>query len=162
MKPKTSLTLTAVLLAMAVGILAGCLDSGGNDFSTNTPLSVEVGTISDRSSHDVYFVLRDSEQDMTTSEGVAVITMFKGKFQDNDPDKVNEFVFSETYDVNREEFHRMDVLSNRDIERSLLAWKTKLPSEFDPNAFDVYKITIVFTPENANLRLVNQTYIVWG
>jgi hypothetical protein len=99
---------------------------------------------------------------MTTSEGVAVITMSKGKFQDNDPDSVNEFVYSETYNVSRDEFHRMDVLSNRDIKQSLLAWKTKMPNEFDPNAFDVYKITIVFTPENVNHRLVNQTYIVWG
>ena len=159
MKSSLILGLLAMLLAIA---FTGCLGFGGNNFNTNTPVNVEIGIGSDRNSHDVYLVLRDLDREMTTSEGVAVITAFRGKFQDNNPDSVNEFVFSETYNVRRDQFQRVDMLHKRDVKQSSLMWKTKMPNEFDPKAFDVYKLTVVFQPVNINHRLVNQTYIVWG
>lgn len=133
-----------------------------SDFNTDTPVSVEAGILRDKHSNNLFLIFRDIDQDMTTSEGVLTVTMFKGKLQDNDLDKVDEFVFSREYNISRDEFQQISMLHNRDIERSTLAWTKEISDEFDPKAFDLYKVVVYFQPINTNHRLVNQTYVGWG
>jgi hypothetical protein len=149
-----------ILIAIAMVAFTGCMES--HKSNTDTPIKVAVGTMSNDLTHGLYIELFDFNNRLTTAEGIAEVTMFKGKFADNDPNQVNQFVFREKYNLKASEFKETEFIHNREFKRTELLWKTTLPNVFKPEIGDVYKINIYFQPNGYNQRLANTTYIVWG
>lgn len=149
-------------MSIVVVAFTGCLESNNAQFNTDTPVKVAVGTLSNSLKHSLYIELYDFNNRQTTADGIAEITMLKGRFEDNDLDQVNQIVYSEKYNLKASEFGETEFIHNREIKRTELLWKTDLPDAFKPKLGDVYKINIYFQPSGNNQRIANTTSIVWG
>lgn len=151
-----------VLIVIAVAALTGCMESKTARFNSDTPVKVAVGILSDDLKNNFYIELYDFNNRQTTADGIAEVTMLKGRFEDNDPGKVNKIVYSEMYNLKASEFKETEFIHKREIKRTELLWATNLPDVFKPKLGDVYKINIYFQPIGNNQSLANSTYIVWG
>jgi hypothetical protein len=151
-----------ILMAIVIAAFTGCIESKSTKFNTDTPVKVAVGTLSNDLEHSLYIELYDFNNRQTTADGVAEITMFKGRFEDNDPDQVNQIVYNGTYNLKAAEFDETEFIHKREIKRTELLWKTNLPDAFKPKLGDVYKINIYFQTSGNKQRLANTTYIVWA
>jgi hypothetical protein len=151
-----------ILMSITMVAFTGCMESKNTRFNTDTPVKVAAGTLSNDLKNSLYIELYDFNNRQTTADGIAEITMFKGRFEDNDPDQVNQIVYSKTYNLKASEFEETEFIHKREIKRTELLWKTDLPDEFKPKLGDVFKINIYFQPSGINQRLANTTYIVWG
>lgn len=129
--------------------------------NTDTPVRIEIGITSDNVLHNIYISLSDTNNKETTADGSAEITMFKGKFADNDANKVDQFVFREKYDVKASDFRKTE-LSFRGVKSTKLVWLSELPDTFKPEVGEIYKISVYFTDTTTEKTLGNTSYIVWG
>lgn len=140
----------------------GCMESKNAKFNADTPVRVAVGTLSNDLENILYVELYDFDNRQTTADGTAEITMFKGRFEDNDLGQVNQMVYSEKYNLKASDFEETEFIHKRELKRTGLLWKTNLPEAFKPKLGDMYKINIYFQPSGNNQKLANTTYIVWG
>jgi len=150
-----------VLMIGSIVALSGCMESNTKKFNTDSPVRVEVGFLSNQITHSFYISLYDVHNNPTIADGVADISLFKGKFQDNDANAVNQFILSKTYGAKASEFEETK-MSFRGINRTELAWVKELPNVFNPEIGDVYKISVAFQLNESKQTLGNMTYIVWG
>gem|GEM_PF-4138399 len=152
--------LPILVMVLSVVVLSGCMESTGEK-NTEPPYSIETSLINAPEGHYIYITLYDFQKRMTTADGQAQITMFKGKFS-NDPDDINKLVLSDKYNIKRTEFIERQVVTN-ELKRDLLSWSVKLPADkFTPEVGDVYKISARFTPAGSNQPIGNQTFLVWA
>jgi hypothetical protein len=140
-------------------VFSGCV--GTEKPNTDTPVNIKVGTLTSAGAHSLYLSLYDSHNRQTTADGVADVSFFKGKFQDYYADKINQFVFSQTYNIKSSEFKK-ETISFRGVKSTELVWSTSLPEAFKPEVGDAYKISIAFRPNEKHPALGNMTYIVWA
>jgi len=147
-----------ILMAVFVVALSGCM---GTKLNTDTPIRVQVGTLTSQVTHNVIITLFDTNGKQTTADGIVEVSIFKGKFADNDASQVNQFVLSQKYGAKGSDFKETEVLF-RDIKKTELAWTAKLPDTFKPELADLYKINVYFKDNATGQTLGNSTYIVWG
>jgi hypothetical protein len=154
-----SIGFSAAIIALVV-ILSGCIES--KNLNTDTPIRVGVEVTTDQSgNHGINILLYDIHNIQTTSDGVAEITILKGKFQDFSLNSPTEFVLKGKYNVKANEFKETQS-HFREVTKTELAWSANLPDEFKPELADVYKINVVFQPKGSTQTLGNTTNIVWA
>ncbi len=152
------ISLLVILIAI---IIAFSVCVGTEKPNTDTPVNIRVGTLTSAGAYSLYISLYDSHNRQTTADGVADVSFLKANSRTIMQDKINQFVFSQTYNIKASEF-KEETISFRGVKSTELVWSTSLPEAFKPEVGDAYKISIAFRPNENQPALGNMTYIVWA